>query len=90
MRRRNQAVVIPADVKNQHRSPATNFYGVCVGITLPHVHQIAPYHHLDRLSPNVQVTSRWRMFPPCCHEKRFFNDAHEDNLYSKARLVKHE
>jgi hypothetical protein len=36
------------------------------------------------------VASRRGMFPPCRHEKRFFNDAHRDNLYSFAGFVKHD
>jgi hypothetical protein len=30
------------------------------------------------------------MFPPGRHEERFFDDAHADNLYSPAGLVKLE
>jgi hypothetical protein len=29
------------------------------------------------------------MFPPCRHEKRFFDYPHGDNLYSNAGFVKH-
>jgi hypothetical protein len=36
------------------------------------------------------VTSRRGMPPPLRHEKRFFNDAHGDNLYSSAGFVKHD
>jgi hypothetical protein len=90
MHRCNQPVIIPADVEHQHRSPAADFHGVRVGICLPHVHQVAPRSRLDRLAPNVQVTSRRGMSPPLRHEKRFFNDAHGDNLYSFARFVKHD
>jgi hypothetical protein len=88
MRRRNQPVIVPADVENQHRAPAADFYGVRIGISPPHFHQVAPHCRLDRLAPNVQVTGRRRMCPPCRHEERFFNDAHADNLYSFQRFVK--
>lgn len=30
------------------------------------------------------------MFPPRRHQKRLFDDAHGDNLYSPAGLVKHD
>ena len=30
------------------------------------------------------------MLPPCRHKKRFFDDAHGDNLCSTAGFVKHE
>jgi len=36
------------------------------------------------------VPRRWRMFPPRRHEKRFFDNPHGDNLYSRAGFVKHE
>jgi hypothetical protein len=36
------------------------------------------------------VASRWRMFPPRRHEKRFFDNPHGDNLYSRAGFVKSE
>ena len=90
MRRRNQAVIIPANVENQHRPPAADFYGVRVRVAMPHVHQIAPHRRFDCLAPNVQMASRWRMFPPLRQEKRFFDDAHRDNLYSRTGFVKHE
>ena len=89
MRRRYQAVIIPADIENQHRPSAADFYGVRVRVALPHVHQVAPSRLFDRLAPSVQVTGRRRVFPPRRNEKRFFNDAHEDNLYSRDGFVKH-
>ena len=88
MRGGNQPVVVPAEVKNQHRPPAANFHGVRVRITPPHVHQIAPHRGLDRLVPNVQVAGRRGMRPARRHEKRFFDNPHADNLYSRAGLVK--
>ena len=76
MRRRNQAVIVTADVENQHRPTATDLHDVRVRVTLPDVHQIAPERFFDRCAPYVQVSGRRGMLPPCRHEKRFFNDAH--------------
>src|SRR6266480_1135010 len=40
---------------------------------------------------NLRQASKWascgRMFPPCCHQERLFNDAHRDNLYSFGDFV---
>ena len=87
MGRHNQPKIISAHVENEHLPAAFDPHRIGVWISPPNLGQTSPFCRPDNPAPCFQVTGGFGVQFPRLHQKRFFDDAHAYNLYSKGCSV---